>query len=62
MHAVQHVLNRVASAVASYHCCVQGMGLAWRLLVLALGSMNIFPVPTEIYSFTSYEKCTKLMY
>ena len=48
------VLNCVASAVASCHCCVRGMGLAW-----GLGSMIIFTVPTETYCcFTSSDKCT----
>ena len=33
-------------------------GLAWGLLVLALGSKNIFTVPPAIYCFTSSDKST----
>ena len=45
-----------STSLRSYHCCIQGNGLASRLLVLALGSMNIFTVPTAIQCFTAYDK------
>ena len=35
--------------------CGEWVGLA---IVLALGSMNIFTVPTAMYCLTSYDKCT----
>ena len=39
-----YLIDCVVSAADNYRCCIRGTGLAWRLLVLALGSMNVSTV------------------